>query len=44
MGLMGKTRTQKKQAKRTFSPKINIFKVLKYSKDILNSNQKPSYR
>lgn len=38
MGLMGKTHTQKKQAKRTFSPKINIFKVLKYSKDILNSN------
>lgn len=35
---MGKTRTQKKQAKRTFSPKINTFKVLKYSKDILNSN------
>lgn len=38
MGLMGNTHTQKKQAKRTFSPKINIFKVLKYSKDILNSN------
>ena len=35
---MGKTHTQKKQAKRTFSPKINIFKVLKYSKDILNSH------
>ena len=35
---MGKTHPKKKQAKRTFSPKINIFKVLKYLKDILNSH------
>lgn len=42
MGLMGKTHTQKKEAKRIFSPKSNIFKVLKYSKDVLNSHYKPS--
>lgn len=39
MGLMDKTHTHtQKQAKKTFSPKSNIFKVLKYPKDILNSH------